>query len=217
MTYKIAQERAHRRYRLFKKATNKESENDFFELTILSVQLIFEKLREIAEEQKENAEVWNWWLNIKSDRIDGEVLSYLSDIRNSVMHGLDYEHFQLSLTSITVAFKKPVHLPEGGTITQTLDNDGCLKISIDGKGFEDAKLDLLSSNFEFQQTPKKLKTKRAKKLGLMPPIKHLGEELKNRTIHNLISIALNYYANKIEELNILLIKTDINNKEQAFF
>ena len=51
----------------------------------------------------------------------------------------------------------------------------------------------------------------------MPPIKHLGEELKNRTIHNLISIALNYYANKIEELNILLIKTDINNKEQAFF
>lgn len=210
MTYKVALDRARRRYRLFKKATNKESENDFFELTILSIQLIFEGLRDIAEKHKDNADIWQWWSNIKSDRVDGEGLSYLSDIRNSVMHGLDYEHYQLSLTSVTIAFNRPVHFPEGGTVTQSLDENGCITISVDAKGLEKSDFDLKNSNFEFQQTPKTLKTKRAKKLGLIPPTKHLGNELKNRTIHNLIDLAIEYYAKKIEELDILCIDNNIS-------
>ncbi|MCY7295812.1 hypothetical protein [Alteromonas sp. a30] len=200
MDYKTAIQRTKRRFRLFKNARNKESENDFFELSILGVQVIFERLRDFAEKHKEDDDVWRWWQGIKADRVDGEVLSYLTEIRNSVVHGLDYEHYQLSLTKMSIIFKNPVHLPEGGTIRQTLDDNGTLQISFDGKGFEDAELDMNNSHLEIQQTAKQVKTKRAKQRGLAPPIKHLGNELRDRTIHNLISLALEYYEGKAQEL-----------------
>jgi hypothetical protein len=203
MTYKVSLNRARRRYRLFKKSSNKESETDFFELTILSVQLIFEGFRDIAEQNRSNPEIWEWWQGIKSDRVEGEALSYLSEIRNSVMHGLDYEHYELSLTNIAIAFKKPVHSDGSGTITHSLDEKGCLTISLDGKDFENTEIDLENSKLEFQQTPKVLKTKKAKKLGLAPPTKHLGETLKDRTIINIISLAIEYYSKKAEELELI--------------